>query len=128
MVQQNTSERRDYVRAKRVLSIQYRLKKSKGKKVESEWDLSTTHDMSVGGLSFITKDQFHVGDVLELKVVMSGVLDIFNGEGKVIRVEQKSTGAYFLTAIKYVNLKHKLRRAKAYVEPKTSIKRSVKRI
>ena len=54
MVKQMTDERRFWVRAKRVLSIQYRLIKSRRKEIDRAWHLSTTQDMSYGGLSFYT--------------------------------------------------------------------------
>jgi len=123
MTKQTTEERRFWVRAKRVLSIQYRLVKSRRKSADKAWHLSTTQDMSYGGLSFYTDQEFKKEEVLELHVVMSGILDIFNGLGKVVRVERKATGSYFLTAVKFVEQK---RQAKSYKKP-TAHKLSLKR-
>jgi hypothetical protein len=111
MKKQMAEERRFWVRAKRVLSIQYRLVKSRRKSADGSWHLSTTQDMSFGGLSFYTDQEYRKEDVLELHVVMSGILDIFNGLGKVVRVEKKATGSYFLVAVKFVEQK---RQAKSY--------------
>ena len=98
MAKKSFQERRSAIRTKRILSIQYRLH---GEKAKNEaWHLSTTHDMSVSGISFLSEVAFNVDDILELQVVMSGVLDIFKGYSKVIRVEKKSTGSYYLIAIK----------------------------
>ena len=105
MVKQSVSEKRQALRAKRILSIQYRLVKTRIRKADKRWHLSTTHDMSFLGLAFFSDIPLHVDDVIELNVVMSGILDIFKGYGKVVRVEKKITGAFFLVAIKFVDYK-----------------------
>ena len=114
MVKIDWSERRSFVRAKRILSIEYQLVKSSRRKIDPAWHLSTTQDMSLGGLTFFTDVEFRPGDVLEVKVVMSGVLDIFKGPCQVVRVDKKRTGAYFLTAVQFVNNRMKSRSAKSY--------------
>lgn len=116
MVNVDWSERRSFIRAKRVLSIEYHLIKSARRKIETTWHLSTTQDMSLGGLTFFTDVEFRPGDTLEVKVVMSGVLDIFKGPCRVVRVEKKKTGAYFLTAVQFINNRLKSRSAKTYSE------------
>lgn len=105
MVKQSVEERRQAIRAKRILSIQYRLSKSKVKDSDKSWHLSTTYDMSVLGLSFLSEVPFYVNDLLELHVVMSGVLDIFKGVGKVVRVERKETAAFYMIAVKFIENK-----------------------
>ena len=100
--QSSVEERRQAIRAKRILSIQFRLAKSKFKDSDKSWHLSTTYDMSVLGLSFLSEVPFYVDDMLELHVVMSGVLDIFKGYGKVVRVERKESAAYYLIAVKFI--------------------------
>lgn len=102
MVKQNFDERRGASRARRILSIQFRLHKSRFKGGDERWHLSTTYDMSVLGLSFLSEVPYHVDDQLEVHVVMSGVLDIFQGYAKVVRVEKKETGSFYLVAIKFV--------------------------
>lgn len=125
MVKQKINERRSADRAKRVLSIQYRLVE-KGKKAEkSEWHLSATEDMSYGGLSFLCDKELKVGSALELHVVMSGVLDVYNGLGKVIRTERKKTGAYYKIAVKFVQNITKKRSAKTYKAKKKAVKKRV---
>ena len=121
-------DRRDWVRAKRILSIQYRLVKSKLKKFDDSWSLSMTEDMSVGGLSFYTEREFRIDDVLDLHVVMSGILDIYNGLGTVVRVTKKKTGAHFLIGIKFNDKELASRKVKAYVEKKKKKTRSIKRV
>jgi len=135
MVNIDWSERRSFVRAKRVLSIEYHLIKSARRKVDPAWHLSTTQDMSLGGLTFFTDVEFRPGDILEVKVVMSGVLDIFKGPCRVVRVDKKRTGAYFLTAVQFLNTRLKSRSAKTYshtqpqVHPRRKIRgRSAKRL
>ncbi len=116
MVKLDWSERRSFVRAKRVLSIEYQLIKSARRKVHPVWHLSTTHDMSLGGLTFFTDEEFRPGDILEVHVVMSGVLDIFKGPCKVVRVERKKTGTYYLTAVHFIQNHLRSRSAKSYTE------------
>ncbi len=102
MVKQSVAERRNGIRAKRVMSIQYRLIKTKTKNREQNWYLSTTQDMSISGLSFLSEKSFSTDDVLELKVVMSGVLDIFNGTAKVVRCERNPGAAYCFVGVKFI--------------------------
>ena len=105
MVKQLTTERRKANRAKRILSIQFRVFKSRNKSADTRWHLSTTHDMSIIGLSFLSDVPVMVDDVLELNVVMSGVLDIFKGYGRVMRVERKDSAAFYLVAVKFTKTK-----------------------
>ena len=97
------NERRQAIRARRILSIQYRLVKSRHKrKAATRWYLSTTHDMSALGLSFISEAAYQMDDVLELHMIMSGVVDIYKGFGKVVRVEEKASGDLYLIAVKFI--------------------------
>lgn len=107
----NFEERRDSMRAKRIITVRHRLFKHNKRKVDSMWQLATTEDMSLSGLLFVSALAYHPGDIIELQVVMSGVLDIFNGFGKVIRVS-RNKGGYYKVAVKYVDLKLKRRPAK----------------
>jgi len=102
MVKQNIEERRRWIRARRVLSIQHRLYKSKGRKSDTKWQLSMTEDMSLGGLAFQVDQDYHIGDVLEMKVVMSGVLDIFTGYAEVVRVQRNKNAAAASLGVKYL--------------------------
>jgi hypothetical protein len=124
MVKQTGRERRQAIRAKRILSIQYRLIKSKGKlKIfNTPWYLSTTHDMSILGISFLSEVPFQMRDILELHVVMSGVLDIFKGEGEVVRVEQKIPGAFYLIAVKFID-NRRVKKATRMSHPKVKTNR-----
>jgi hypothetical protein len=104
-------ERRDSVRAKRIITVRHRLVKHNNHKVNSMWQLATTENMSLSGLLFVSALVYHVGDILELQVVMSGLLDIFNGYGKVVRLS-RNKGGYYQVAVRYVDLKSKRRSAK----------------
>src|ERR1700690_2764624 len=106
--QTSFEERRDSIRAKRIITVRHRLIKHKGRKVDSMWQLATTENMSLSGLLFVSALAYHAGDIVELQVVMSGALDIFNGYGKVIRVALNK-GGYYHVAVKYVDLKLKRR-------------------
>ncbi len=102
MVKQATEERRRAVRAQRILSIQYRVVSTKTRNSDKHWHLSTTHDMSATGLSFLSDIVYRIDDVLELQVVMSGVLDVFKGYGQVVRIDKKDTGSFCFIAVKFV--------------------------
>lgn len=104
-------ERRDSIRAKRIITVRHRLAKHNARKVNGAWQLSTTENMSLSGLLFASATVYHLGDIIELQVVMSGVLDIFNGFGKVMRIVRHKNG-HFLVGVKYVDLKPKTRPAK----------------
>lgn len=117
---QSFKERRQSIRAKRVLSIEYRLA---GKKNE-RWNLSTTEDMSLGGLSFYSEEQYRSGAKLEIHVVMSGVLDIYKGNATVVRSEKRSNGVVFLVAVKFDISKRPASSYKAASKAKSSTKKS----
>lgn len=104
MIKTNVQERRDSVRIKRIVTVRHRLHKRDNKKREDIWQLSTTEDMSYSGLLFNSVLPYQTDDVLELQVVMSGVLFLFNGYGRVVRV-LKNEKDYFQVAVKYVDLK-----------------------
>jgi hypothetical protein len=114
--QQSLEERRDSIRAKRIITVRHRLVEHNGKKTDSMWQLSTTENMSLSGLLFVSALPYHLGDVVELQVVMSGVLDIFNGYGKVMR-SSRNKGGYYHVGVKYVDLKIKKRPAKTLLKP-----------
>jgi hypothetical protein len=111
----NFDERRDSIRAKRIITVRHRIVEHNGKKVDSMWQLSTTENMSLSGLLFTSGLAYHMGDIIELQVVMSGVLDIFNGYGKVMRTS-RNKGGHYLVGVKYVNLKTKKRPAKTLLK------------
>ncbi len=112
MVDYNSRERRDSVRIKRIVTVRHRLNKRNGKKQEDIWQLSTTEDMSYSGLLFASVLPYKVDDIVELQVVMSGVLFLFNGYGRVVRIHEQKNG-YFQVAVKYVDLKVRRRNAKS---------------
>jgi len=113
----NFEERRDSVRAKRIITVRHRLIKHNNRKTDSMWQLATTENMSLSGLLFVSALPYASGDVIELQLVMSGILDIFNGFGKVIRSSRNKGGNYHV-AVKYVELKSRPRAAKSIVSRK----------
>ena len=128
MVKASAKERRQSPRAKRVLSIEFSRAKATGKKVEAESHLSTTEDMSLGGLAFYTEYEYKKGDILNLRVVMSGILDIFKGKAKVVRIEKKR-GNYFLVGVEFLDKPKRSRSAKSYGTRKVATKKvSAKRL
>jgi len=124
ILKQFTLERRRAARAKRIISIQFRLHQSKAKGGDKAWYISNTHDMSSSGLSFLSDVAYKIDDVLELNVVMSGMLDIFQGFGKVVRVEKKAKGGFFLVALKFI-ARPRVAKTKA-TSPRKRVSRSVR--
>ncbi len=123
MPKKSGNERRHFIRAKRVLSIQYRLSSTTKRSTTKKWNLSVTQNMSVGGLLFYSDKEYKEGDILDIHVIMSGVLDIFKGKAKIVRNEKKKTGANFLIAVKYIDKKLSSRKLKTYTTKKRSAKR-----
>ena len=112
------AEKRGAERANRVVAIKHRLIKSSSKKtknMEAEWSLSTTKNMSVTGLLFMSELPYKVGDTLELNVTMSGVIDIVKGQAQVVRVHEKGSHSYDI-AVKLVALKPRSRIAKSHIK------------
>jgi|GEM_PF-665039 len=124
MVKQSAEERRQEIRAKRILSIQYRIVRSRVKNFDSRWHLSTTSDMSLSGIAFLSDIPLQIDDLIELQVVMSGILDICKGYGKVIRVEKKATGAFYMAAVKFIESPLKKKRSKSSAVPSQNRLRS----
>ncbi|MBF0489330.1 MAG: hypothetical protein HQL15_01755 [Candidatus Omnitrophica bacterium] len=100
----NYEERRDSIRAQRIVTVRHRLVKHNGRKVSSPWQVSLTENMSLSGLLFVSAIPYEKEDWIEVDVVMSGILDIFKGYGQVIRSTLHNAGYYYV-AIKYVDLK-----------------------
>ncbi len=101
MVKPLLKERRLCLRTQRILSIEYRLKKGRLKNADRSWHLSTTHEISLGGVSFYSDYEYHTGDVLEIQVAMSGVINVFRGFGKIVHVQHKQMAASYLVAVKF---------------------------
>lgn len=102
MVKQAVEERRHTIRAKQILSIQFRLVKRSRKNIDKSWGLSTTQDVSLEGISFYTDREFCINDILEIHVIMSGFLDVYKGYGKVVRMERKKSGVCYLVAVQCI--------------------------
>ena len=79
-------ERRKGERVSRVVAIRHRLIKRFGRKSSSQWSLSTTKNMSHSGLLFLSSVPYRKGDILELQVVMSGIIEVYRGQAQVVRV------------------------------------------
>jgi hypothetical protein len=104
-------ERRDSIRAKRIVTVRHRLSKHNGRYVNGKWQMSVTEDMSLSGLLFVSAIAYEKDDLVELEVVMSGLLNIFKGYGQVIRLTRQKGGFYYV-AVKYVDFKKPLMKAK----------------
>ena len=100
----NFEDRRDSIRAARIVTVKHRLVKHKGKKVSKPWQMSLTENMSLSGLLFVSATSYEKKDLIEVEVVMSGLLDLFKGYGEIVRSVLHKSG-YYHVAIKYVDLK-----------------------
>ena len=108
MVKKTGSERRRFARAERILSIKHRLYKRKGKVYNDRswnWHLSSTKNMSLSGLLFSSDIVYEKGDVIEIEVVMSGILNIYRGFAKIVRSESTRAGLIFNVAVSFCGIK-----------------------
>ena len=108
-------ERRNGVRANRVIAVKHCLIKRGGRKYEPHWSLSTTKNMSVSGILFMSEIEYNPGDVLELEVVMSGMIDVYKGPAEVVRSRLASYTSYDIAA-KYLEVKPPSRPAKSHLK------------
>ncbi len=96
-------ERRRWIRVDHVLNIEYKLVKEKEQQRDTGWYLSTTQDMSAGGLSFLSECKYKKGDLLKVKVVMSGILDIYEGYATVVHIREEKNSGLYLLGIKFTD-------------------------
>lgn len=106
-------DRRRAPRAPRILSIRHRLYKRKGKEGGFPWHISLTENMSVSGILFHSSAPYLVDDIIEVEVLLSGALNLFEGFAKVVRVEKGGgpKGGYSI-AVMLIDLKGKTQRKK----------------
>ena len=107
-------ERRRASRADRVVAISHRLIKRGRSKEFAQWSLSSTKNMSVTGILFLSETPYKVGDIVEVHVTMSGIIDIVKGFAQVVRVQMKTRHSYHV-AIHFIEMKGPSRRAKAHL-------------
>ncbi len=117
VIEDSVIERRNGERADRVVAISHRLYKQGSRHDLSDWSLSTTKNMSHSGLLFLSDVPYRMGDVLELHVVMSGIIDIFVGYARVMRVIENGARS-FDVGVKYIQLKAQSRSAKIHFQKK----------
>ena len=103
---EKTAERRQAVRESRSLVIEHKLYKRNGIEVNGVWRSSITEDMSLVGILFNSDIPYHIEDILEARVKMSG-LDIFRGFGRVVRVEEDKSKDIAHVAIAFLDEKSK---------------------
>ena len=99
-------ERRDSVRVGRIITVRHRLFRRRKGKADPAWQLAVSENISLCGLLFVSALAYQAGDIIELGVAMPGLLDIFKGYGKVVRIRRNKSG-YYQVAVKYVDLKSK---------------------
>ena len=128
MIKNSIDDRRRAVRVQRILSIRHRLHKRKGQVIDSPWYISITENMSVTGILFNSAAPYRVDDIIELEVVLSGVLDIFKGYGKIVRVDKKRSGAIYSIAVMLIDLKNKGKRFTAIAKENKPLRKFKKRI
>ncbi len=106
-------DRRQALRANRVVAIKHRLIQRNAKKSEGSWSLSTTRNMSYNGILFLSDTSYKVGDIVEVSVVISGVIDVVKGNAKVVRFQENGDTS-FDVAVKLIQPKTKNRSAKKH--------------
>lgn len=124
MVKNVIEERRHSVRVPRILSIRHRLHKRKGKIINSHWFISITENMSVSGILFNSAAPYLVGDIIELEVVLSGVIDIFRGFARVVRIDKKESGVAHGIAVMLIDFKKKGQHFKEMAQENIRIRKS----
>ena len=103
-------ERRNGERVDRVVAIRHRLADAGN----SDWSLSTTRNMSHSGLLFLSSTPYRKNDVVDLQVIMSGVIDIYNGKAEVRRVAEVGSTS-FDVGVRYIFPKAQSRNAKSHL-------------
>jgi len=71
--------------------------------------------MSHSGLLFLSTVPYRKGDVLEIQVVMSGVIEIYHGQAEVVRVTEVGNTS-FDVGVKNVLPKAPPRKAKSHLK------------
>ena len=112
---QAVAERRNGERVNRVVAIRHRLIKRSGRKSPSEWSLSSTKNMSHSGLLFLSSTPYRIGDVLEIQVVMSGIIDVYCGYAEVVRVAEIGSTSFDI-GVKNLLPKAPPRKAKSHLK------------
>lgn len=112
-IQPKIPERRGGSRVNRVVAVSHRLSATGKGRPAADWSLSTTKNMSHGGLLFLSAAPYRKNAVLELQIVMSGVIDLFNGKARVVRVQEVGDTA-FDVAVEYLRPRPLTRSAKTY--------------
>lgn len=107
------NERRLSARASRVVAIEHRLLFRNTKKAETSWSLSTTRNMSFTGLLFLSSVPYKIGDLVDVSVVISGVIDIVKGPAEVVRVIENGDTSFDI-AVRFLLEKTKSRSAKKH--------------
>ena len=108
-----TPERRDGCRVNRVVAVSHRLAVLRRAKPSADWSLSTTKNMSHSGLLFLSAVPYRKNAVLELQVVMSGIIDLFNGQARVMRIQEVGNTSFEI-GVKFLPSKPLTRNAKTY--------------
>ena len=103
---ERTAERRQALREKRSLVIEHKLYKRNGIVVNGSWRSSITENMSLVGILFNSDIPYHIEDIIEARVKMSG-LDIYKGYGRVVRVEEDKSKDISRVAIAFLDEKSK---------------------
>ena len=111
--QKKIPERRDGSRVNRVVAVSHRLAVARKIKPSADWSLSTTKNMSHSGLLFMSTVPYRKNAVLDLQVVMSGIIDLYNGLARVMRVQEVGDTS-FAIGVKLLHSRPSARNAKTY--------------
>ncbi len=115
-------EKRRHARARHVVTIYHRLhRKAEASASLLDWNLSLTENISAGGVLFDSAVRYAPGNILDLRIVMSGALDIYSGLGKVVRIEEKRVVNSYKTAIYFAKVKGAPRRKTSFQKESSKI-------
>lgn len=82
-------ENRKSIRAERSFDIRHRLSKQAFKRTIEPWLMSKTKDISSSGASFVSPVSYQRDDVLEIEITTAGVIEVYKGFAKVVRVQEQ---------------------------------------
>ncbi len=84
-------ERREYVRVKGEFNVRIAEKKKNDKYEELGIDIGKAIDVSGSGILINIKTPIGIGAVIRIQFLKPNTFDFFEGYGKVVRIEDKST-------------------------------------
>ncbi len=83
------SEKRKYIRAMELFSLEFRNKPDEGKKATSaNWNMVSARDLSEGGAFFYYNKDSEIGTHVKVKICIPESTTTIHCDGKIIRAEK----------------------------------------